>query len=171
MTKSLILALSAILTLAACAGADDPGSAMTDAEKLAEIRQMYDGYRSDFPEVEDISAEELLALRENRPVVIVDVRKTKERRISTIPGAITPEELGTLPEGALVVTYCTVGYRSGLHADKLRRQGIEVKNLAGSLLSWAHAGGDLVDAEGPTKRLHVYGKKWNLAPEAFEAVW
>ena len=29
-----------------------------------------------------------------------------------------------------------------------------------------------VDADGqPTKRVHIYGAKWNLLPEGYEAVW
>ena len=55
--------------------------------------------------------------------------------------------------------------------QKLQKEGVEIRNLEGSLLSWTHAGGELVDDAGPTERLHVYGKRWDLAPEGIETIW
>ena len=47
-----------------------------------------------------------------------------------------------------------------------------VQNLAGSMLAWTHADGELVDSDGnPTKRLHVFGKRWNLAADGYEGIW
>jgi hypothetical protein len=34
------------------------------------------------------------------------------------------------------------------------------------------SGGELADATGaPTRRLHVYGERWNLAADGYETVW
>jgi sodium/bile acid cotransporter 7 len=44
-------------------------------------------------------------------------------------------------------------------------------NLRGGLLAWVHAGGKVYDANGETRRIHVYGRKWNLAPNGYDAVW
>jgi hypothetical protein len=35
-----------------------------------------------------------------------------------------------------------------------------------------HEGGKVVDQKGgETKRIHVYGRKWNLGPDSFEGTW
>ena len=127
-----------------------------------------------FPDVKTISA---AALRERLPAddtVLVDVRSPAERAVSTMPGAITPEELeGRLDElgDCTVVAYCTVGARSSKYARRMGRKGVPVLNLEGSLLAWTHAGGELTDGPSPTKRVHVFGPKWNLAADGYEGVW
>ncbi|MEO1465267.1 MAG: rhodanese-like domain-containing protein, partial [Cyanobacteria bacterium J06633_1] len=69
------------------------------------------------------------------------------------------------------IAYCTIGYRSGLYAQKLAQQGIEVLNLEGSLLAWSHVGGELVNATGRTNKVHVFGRQWRLTSEDYEPVW
>jgi hypothetical protein len=39
------------------------------------------------------------------------------------------------------------------------------------MLAWVHEGGKVIDQKGETKRIHVYGRKWNLAPASFEPIW
>ncbi len=144
-----------------------------------DVAALYASYRRAFPDVPEISVEALMAARdEARPgegeVVLVDVRDASERAVSVIPGAISVEELqaaGDVIQDRLVVTYCTIGYRSGRYAERLLERDFRVANLEGSLLAWIHAGGALVDAEGPTRRVHVYGKRWNLLPAGYEPVW
>jgi hypothetical protein len=59
-----------------------------------------------------------------------------------------------------------------VYVDQLREEGFDAENLVGSLLLWTHAGLPLEDADGnPTKRVHVYGKKWNLVADGYEAEW
>ncbi len=144
-------------------------------EKVARIDEMYAGYREDFPEVAEVDVAELRRdLAGESPPVLVDVRTDEERAVSIIPGAISREEFESRREeltGRPVVTYCTIGYRSGLYADELSRQGWDVHNLRGSILSWTHEGGELEDAAGSTRRVHVYGRRWNLVADGFEAVW
>ncbi len=127
-----------------------------------------------FPDVETISA---VALRERLPAhdtVLVDVRTPAERAVSTLPGAIAPEEFeARLDEldDCTVVAYCTVGARSSAYARRMGRRGVAVLNLEGSLLAWTHAGGELANGSSPTRRLHVFGPKWNLAADDYEGVW
>ncbi len=61
-----------------------------------------------------------------------------------------------------VVAYCTIGLRSGLFVRKLRSQGVAgAVNMKGSILSWCHAGGQLVHVgQHSTNRVHVYGSTW-----------
>lgn len=127
-----------------------------------------------YPDVNTISA---AALRERLPggdTVLVDVRSPAERAVSTLPGAITPEELeARLDEigDCTVVAYCTVGARSSAYARRMGRRGVPVLNLEGSLLAWTHAGGDLASGSGETRKVHVFGPKWNLAADGYEGVW
>ena len=145
----------------------------TNAEKQQQIATMYRQYAADFPEVAEITVAQLQQLpRES--VVLVDVRSPEERAVSIIPGAISTAELERNLEqyrAATIVAYCTIGYRSGKYARKLERQGIEVLNLSGSLLSWSHAGGALVNAEGSTNKIHVFARRWQLVADDYQAVW
>ena len=127
-----------------------------------------------YPDVNTISA---TALRERLPggdTVLVDVRSPAERAVSTLPGAITPEEFEEqLDEigDCTVVAYCTVGARSSAYARRMGRRGVPVLNLEGRLLAWTHAGGDLASGSGETRKVHVFGPKWNLAADGYEGVW
>lgn len=127
-----------------------------------------------FPDVKTISA---AALRERLPdddTVLVDVRSPAERAVSTLPGAITPEEfedrLDDLGD-CTVVAYCTLGARSSRYARRMGKRGVPVLNLKGSLLAWTHTGGELTDGSSPTNRVHVFGPRWNLAADGYEGVW
>ncbi len=70
-----------------------------------------------------------------------------------------------------VIAYCTISYRSGKFVRKLRKRGIHVINLRGGLLAWLHAGGP-VHRDGITvRKVHVYGKTWDLAPSSYETIY
>jgi hypothetical protein len=91
-----------------------------------------------------------------------------------IPGAISYRQFereAAAHAGATVVTYCTIGGRSGKLAKQLHDGGWKVFNLKGSLLGWTHSGGALACDEGPTRRIHVFRSKFDLAPEGYEPVW
>ena len=151
------------------------GPTMSDEKKREKIETMYKKYERKFPEVVSISVAELQELQNgDTPIVIVDVREPKEYSVSMIPDAITAEEFLARRsdfEGSTVVTYCTAGYRSGLAAQQLMKDGWEVRNLAGSILAWTHSGLPLVDGEESTKRVHVYSRGWDLSAEGYEPVW
>ena len=72
---------------------------------------------------------------------------------------------------AVKIAYCTISYRSGKFAQKLQKKGIPVYNLKGGILAWVHDGGKVYDLNGETHRIHVYGRKWNLGPKGYQAVW
>ncbi len=169
--RTLGLALVSLAVAAGC-GAAPPDN---DPARLRRIDKMYATYRLAFPGVPGIDAQTLEArLRAGEPLVLVDVRPKEERIVSTLPGAITREQLAA-DEASYrdrpIVTFCTIGARSGRYAATLRRRGWEVLNLEGSLLAWTHVGGPLVDSAGqPTRRVHVYGKRWALTAEGYEPV-
>jgi sodium/bile acid cotransporter 7 len=158
-----------------------PGLALArpgdDAAKRKQVAEMYRGYvKKDLRGVPALSVKQTLALLRSKKgkVVLLDVREPREQRVSMIAGAVPAASYLKQPEryrGKTVVAYCTIGHRSGMLVKKLRKQGVEAFNLAGSLLSWVHAGQPLVHKGKRTRRLHVYDKPWDLAPAAIETVW
>ncbi len=147
---------------------------LTDAAKKRKIDEMYEGYKQHFPKVKDFSAEQTLQLMDRKKVILVDIRKPKEQAVSMIIGAITETEFRRNPSAYrdyIVIAYCTIGSRSGKLARKLKKKGISMFNMRGGILAWLHAGG-IVHKDGkPVNRVHVYGRKWNLAPLAMKSVW
>ena len=147
---------------------------LTDAAKKRKIDEMYEGYKQHFPKVKDFSAEQTLQLMDRKKVILVDIRKPKEQAVSMIIGAITETEFRRNPSAYrdyIVIGYCTIGSRSGKLARKLKKKGISMFNMRGGILAWLHAGG-IVHKDGkPVNRVHVYGRKWNLAPLAMKSVW
>jgi len=174
---ALLLALAGTLVWRALL--PDYGN-ISDAERLDKVLSMYRDYARNFPKVEGISAQEALAAYEEGSAVFVDVRAPAERAVSIIPGAITTEDLLAAKAadpaayaGKTVITYCTISYRSGVLAEEwLERGGPSVRNLEGGLLAWLHAGGPLTKPDGtPTKRAHVFGATWDLAPHGTTTVY
>jgi sodium/bile acid cotransporter 7 len=106
--------------------------------------------------------------------LFIDVREPKEQAVSMLPSSVAAEEFLKDPGrygDRVLIGYCTISYRSGKLAQQLAAQGITVLNLRGGILAWAHAGGKLQDRSGETRRIHVYGRKWDLAPQGYETVW
>jgi len=175
ITTSPILILLVGCLLTSCNGLRSGNTSTTDATRLDQIETMYAGYRKDFPEVKEITPQGVADLQKSDGIVLVDVREPEEQAVSMLPGAITAAAFAAAEDtyrDKTVVTYCTIGARSGAYADELRRKGFKVFNLKGSLLAWTHAGLSLKDSEGrDTKRVHVYGKTWDLAADGYEAVW
>ncbi len=170
-TLALILSVTAL----GCRPAAPTAAGQTDEEKRAAIETMYGEFQPEFPDIPEIGVAELLRMQAEEHVTIIDVREPEERMVSIIPGAI-PKEAFELLKGELadapIVVHCTIGYRSAAYVEALQAEGLEAYNLKGSILSWVHAGQPVVDPEGnETKRVHVYGERWNLLPEGYEAVW
>jgi sodium/bile acid cotransporter 7 len=147
---------------------------LSDAQKLQAVYDMYKDYKKSFPEVQDITPKEAMELMELEEVIFVDTRKSKEQKVSMLPNAVTEKDFKKNLEqyrDKTVIGYCTISYRSGKLAKELRKEGITMLNLRGGMLAWVHEGGKVYDANGQTKRVHVYKKKWNYVPQGYEAVW
>ena len=149
-------------------------SPATEAARLAALERMIEEIREDYPDVPTITAAALRESLGRDEVVLVDVRTGREMDVSTLPGAISAGEFESSLEelsGRTVVAYCTVGVRSSKYAREMLGRGIEVLNLEGSVLAWTHAGGQLVLDGVPTDRVHVYGRRWNLAADGYRTIW
>jgi len=167
--------LTFAVTLVVClASLSSWSSEVVDAERLALLEKMYADFRDDFSGIGEVSADTLMEWMSAGEVVIVDVRERAEREVSRLPHSITPKELESYLEGhhsQRVVIYCTIGYRSGKFTRSLQDKGVKAYNLAGGIIAWVHHGGTIEHDGNSTRRVHVYGKKWNLLPEAYEPVW
>lgn len=137
---------------------------------------MYQGYRADaFVDADEIEVRASPDATTTEKVLFVDCREDRERAVSMIDGAISKAEFEADPDryrGRVIVTYCTIGYRSGVYATALGERGFDAKNLVGGVLEWAHEGRSFTDADGRvTNRVHVYGAEWDLLPGTHESVY
>jgi sodium/bile acid cotransporter 7 len=150
-----------------------PAESLTDSQKREKVYAMYAGYRENFPDVADISPAGAMALHQEGKVVFVDTRTPEERAVSTLPEAVSAETFRENPNrfsDRVVVAYCTISYRSGLFAREMAQRDPPIRNLRGGMLAWALEGGKLYRDGEETRRMHVYGKKWDYPPEGYESV-
>lgn len=148
---------------------------LSDEDKLRIIQGMYQSYKSkSFPGIPDISVEELIKIKREKKVILVDVRDPEEWKISMIPGAITKEtfldDLQHYKE-YVIIPYCTIGYRSGLYTKELSDKKLNSVNLRGGVLAWAHAKQIFTSTDGDSQKVHVYSERWNLLPKGYKAIW
>jgi len=129
-----------------------------------------------FPSVLPVTAPEAVeSAAGGARVIFVDVRTAKEREVSTIPGALRPEDFVMQANQhvedtnvSLIVVFGTAGVKRaggwcihmmntaafrGLDSELLRKK---LRNLEGGLAAWLHAGMGLVDGTGAvTRRVHA----------------
>lgn len=151
-----------------------PGGPVNNEKRHRKILKMYSQYKDRaFPSVYDISPEQVFKIMKRLEVVFLDIRGPEEQSVSMIKGAITEaqffDELDSY-KNRTVIAYCTISYRSGILTEKLGKKGIHIINLRGGLLAWVHAGGRLHKNGKEVKKLHVYGRKWDLAPAGYESL-
>jgi len=155
-------------------GAVFAAESFSDAAKQLKIYRMQADYKKNFPDVADFSSDQILQLGDRNLIVLVDTRGKKEQEVSIIPGAITEREFLQNPliyQNYIIIAYCTIGLRSCKLAQKFTKKGISIFNLSGGILAWLHAGGSVHKDGKPVNRVHVYGRKWDLAPAGMESVW
>lgn len=147
---------------------------LSDDQKRKAVYRIYAGYKKDFPTVEDILPGEAMQLLNQGRLVFIDTRKPEEIAVSMLPGAITKKQFLRNPgvyRDKTVVTYCTISYRSGLFARDRSAEDIHMVNLTGGILAWIHEGGKVYDPQGRvTNRVHVFGDRWDYAPDNYETV-
>jgi rhodanese-related sulfurtransferase len=108
-----------------CCGCFNKNNPPTKEEQCHCSSQFYQGR---FPDIPPFLSRELLELPSHPlQVVLIDVRTLPERQVSMLEGAISLAEFDQMAVPTLerypdarVVTYCTIGYRSGLEARRLR---------------------------------------------------
>jgi len=132
--------------------------------------------RSDFPGVARIDTKEVAAwlgdTKREQPVLL-DVRTKPEFEVSHIRSArrIEPDSRAdaiSLSKDQPIVTYCSVGYRSGGLAKTLQDAGYtKVQNMSGSIFQWANEGRPIERDGKRVEKVHPYNGIWGklLKPE------
>lgn len=173
-SRNLLLILAGVLLLAVTGFAwrafAAPPATADQAEKDRSFRRRVDAINL-LNRARLISGADLQEkLKKGERVVLLDVREPKENQVSALPGArlAVPDKIETmplddLPADATVVTYCTVGGRSGKAAVALeKRLGRPVYNLDGGIIEWFNHGGQVVDPSGkPVDRIDAWGEPWS----------
>ena len=138
------------------------------------IQDLYDQYREEFAPVNEMSARAAIDhYLAGDSIVFIDVREPEERAVSTLPDALSVEEYLAAHDSFqdhIILAYCTIGYRSGLFARSREGSGQTIYNLPGGMLAWVQAGGPVFEGDKEVKRVHVYGAKWDLAPDDYDVV-
>jgi rhodanese-related sulfurtransferase len=106
---------------------------------------------------------------ESEKIVVLDTREAKEFAVSHILKAKhygydkpNKDVLKDIPKDAVIVTYCSVGYRSGKVAEDLKKQGYKnVYNLYGGIFNWANNGELIHRRTIRTNEIHGYSKSWS----------
>jgi len=115
----------------------------TNALKREKINKLYQSYKKEFPDVQEVGPQVAMELVNTEKVFFIDVRKPDEQGLSRLPGAITADGFFENFEKynyAIKIGYSTIGYRSGIIAQELKKKGTPMYNLRGGLLAWVHAG-------------------------------
>ncbi|NEQ30478.1 MAG: rhodanese-like domain-containing protein [Leptolyngbya sp. SIO4C5] len=120
-----------------------------------------------FPQVAHLSAAELAQrLQTDSPILLLDTRTASEFAVSHLKDARHAPTVQAAMQQApapdfLIVTYCSVGYRSSRLTQQLQRQGYSsVYNLEGSIFDWMNQGYPVFQAGQITHAVHPYSPLW-----------
>ncbi len=157
LANRLIVGLSSLLVFSLSCHSSGGGS-KEEIQKEIETK---------FNKVPMMTVEELQEeLKDSVPVMLIDVRATREYKISHLKNAIHIEEVKEImhrfpDKKSRLVLYCSVGYRSSKVAQKLIEEGYtKVANLKGSLFEWINKGLPVYKGEERTNFAHPFNKKW-----------
>lgn len=125
-----------------------------------------------YPDVRWVEPETLInwmAGSVSNELVLLDVRTPEEQDLSHLRGAHRLDarnpnvEALSIPAGATVVVYCSIGYRSASVVEDLERAGIaNVYNLEGGLFDWANQDRPIYRGEERVREVHPFSQVWGL---------
>ena len=94
--------------------------------------------------IPQITAQDLVELREREPITVLDVREPGELSAGAIENSVRiplgelPSRIGELDREKLLVVHCKGGYRSSIATSLLRRAGFrDIANLTGGFDAWS----------------------------------
>lgn len=110
-----------------------------------------------------INIRSALERMEDEDTVLVDVRGEDEFAVSHLRGAINipldqiekGKTAASWSHNQLIITYCTIGSRSGRAAEFLQEHGVRAMSIVGGIVAAAQAEVPLFDDNGPTFAVHV----------------
>ena len=106
----------------------------------------------------------------NDNVYLLDTRTIDEFNISHLKGArfinyksFNLNDIVDIPQNAIIILYCSVGYRSEKIGEKLLKDGYKnVFNLYGGIFEWIYYDKSLVNKKGETtSKVHTYDEEWS----------
>ncbi|RZO48481.1 MAG: rhodanese-like domain-containing protein, partial [Sandaracinaceae bacterium] len=120
-----------------------------------------------YPAVRWVDVPRLAGWMADGDLALIDARQPEEFAVSHLRGArrVDPDapDLDALgvSRDARVVVYCSVGWRSGGVADRMREAGFtDVYNLEGGIFAWANAGRPVFDGARRARQVHPYDEVW-----------
>lgn len=174
--SGLRLLITTGIVVAAAAGLG--WAVLPRGEGLSELEQ---GIARSHPEIEHITPAAFDAWgRQDRPVIVLDVREEDEYAVSHLEGAlrVSPQAsaddvvalIGNGAQDADIVFYCSVGVRSSKLAsrvaDRLERAGAHrIANLSGGVFRWHNEARPLTVGNRPTEFVHPYDATWKRLVE------
>ena len=165
MTKIRIALICSALTFAGIAIGLQGYACTMPPEDLAPFESLV---RDRFPRVSQLSTQELADWMQDSSTqpILFDVRGRNEFQISHLQNArhIPPGSSASvidLPKETLIITYCSVGYRSSDFATRLMDAGYtNVHNLEGSIFRWANEGRPVYRGPDRVYLVHPYNETW-----------
>lgn len=115
-----------------------------------------------------ISLQELKKIQNDKNVIILDARELEEFNVSHIKNSLMvgyddfdlSSVEKTVGKDQKIIVYCSVGYRSGDIAERLRKAGYDAYNLYGGLFGWINSNENIYINNIETKKIHGFSKKW-----------
>lgn len=115
-----------------------------------------------------ISMQDLKKIQNEKNVIVLDAREIEEFNVSHIKNSLMVGyddfDLSSVEKvvgrDQRVVVYCSVGYRSGDIAERLRKAGYDAYNLYGGLFGWVNSNEIIYNKYQETKNIHGFNKKW-----------
>ena len=128
--------------------------------RLAEIRQLTQGFLEARGALEPVNREELMRRVREGDVVVLDVRPSEEYAAGHIPGAVSvpiselKARIKELPKGKEIVAYCRGPYciMSIDAVELLRRRGYKASRMEQGVLDWRARGWRIEAGTGKAKR-------------------
>lgn len=162
---AIALMMMAAVLLGGCSNPDEADDAAAFEAKAQWAVQAYDA-----PVLSQSQLVAMIEADESGDLLLVDTRSEQEYRVSHLPGAVLWADFRTgrppsrvlehAVAGRPVVFYCSIGYRSGLAAERVKQQAgdeQQVFNLKGGIFQWANEGRPLEG--GPL--VHGYDDEWS----------
>lgn len=92
----------------------------------------------------NLKAEEVNKMMNDKDVQVIDVRESYEfasghiKVAKLMPLGSLPQNVGKLDKSKKVIVVCASGARSASAANFLSKQGFEVLNMSGGMMSWPY---------------------------------
>lgn len=132
-------------------------SSLKIQKKINEMTEDFDVEKLTFNQIQSLESFQVL-----------DSRTKKEFNISHLKGASfvsyddfnLDKVVSSLDKSKPVLIYCSIGYRSGKIAEKLKKKGFKVYNLLGGIFEWVNNNQPVYQNQKTTQNVHGYNKDW-----------